>query len=260
VPPVFPQWLQFPSGNWSLQPVAIGAAVEVTKPSKPSRNICRLGDAASRQAVRRAGLNREEFDAIPFPDINKLSDIDKAAIQGLATRLQHDARKPWSETDELVFRLYGMGIDEVQVATDTLFTTASYRKAGRAALETIDRSSRDDFVNALREELEPYFDVCGDHCRIEDATFQPDVWQESWYFLAISLGESPVPADPDLLTKAMGLANRHGSSRIMVHTPGNHGLLLGLLNRKRWWTITRARLCAQHIIRDHIDAFGLTGE
>ena len=58
-----------------------------------------------------------------------------------------------------------MGVDEVQVATDTLFTTASYRKAGRAALETIDRPSRDGFVNALREELEPYFDVCGEHCR-----------------------------------------------------------------------------------------------
>ena len=35
----------------SLQPVAIGAAVEVTKPSEPSRQMCRLGDAASRQAV-----------------------------------------------------------------------------------------------------------------------------------------------------------------------------------------------------------------
>ena len=35
----------------SLQPVAIGAAVEVTKPSEPSRQMCRFGDAASRQAV-----------------------------------------------------------------------------------------------------------------------------------------------------------------------------------------------------------------
>ena len=35
----------------SLQPVAIGAAVEVTKPSEPSRPTRRCGDAASRQAV-----------------------------------------------------------------------------------------------------------------------------------------------------------------------------------------------------------------
>ena len=30
------QWVQVPPGNWSLQPVAVGAAVEVTKLSKPS--------------------------------------------------------------------------------------------------------------------------------------------------------------------------------------------------------------------------------
>ena len=35
----------------SLQPVAIGAAVEETKPSEPSRQMYRFGDAASRQAV-----------------------------------------------------------------------------------------------------------------------------------------------------------------------------------------------------------------
>ena len=202
-------------------------------------------------------FNKEEFDAIPFPNIITLSDADKAVIQNLAARFQHDANKPWLEMNEFLFRLYGMGPDEVQVAIDTLFTTVSYRKAGRAALEIIDHSSREVFVSALREELEPYFEVCGDHCRIEDATFQPDVWQQSWYFLAISREENPVPADPELLTKAMELANRHGSSRIMVHASGNRGLLLGLLNRKRWWTITRARLCAQHIIRDHIEAFGL---
>ena len=37
--------------TWSLQPVAIGAAVEVTKPSEPSRQTGRFGDSASRQAV-----------------------------------------------------------------------------------------------------------------------------------------------------------------------------------------------------------------
>lgn len=213
-----------------------------------------------RSGFDRQTFNKEEFDAIPFPDINKLPYADKTTIQDLAARLQYDTSKPWSEMNEFLFRLYGMGPDEVQVATDTLFTTASYRKAGRAALHVIDRLSRDSFVKTLQEELEPYFDVCGDHCRIEDAKFQPDVWQESWFFLAISRTACEVPANPELLTKAMELANRHGSSRIMVRAPENRGLMLGLLNRKRWWTITRARICAQHIIREHIDAFGLTGE
>ena len=42
----------------SLQPVAIGAAVEVTKPSEPSRQMCRSGDAASRQAVTRVNVEQ----------------------------------------------------------------------------------------------------------------------------------------------------------------------------------------------------------
>ena len=42
----------------SLQPVAIGAAVEVTKPSEPSRQMCRFGDAASRQAVTRVNVEQ----------------------------------------------------------------------------------------------------------------------------------------------------------------------------------------------------------
>ena len=45
------QWVRIPPGNWSLQPVAIGAAVEVTKPSEPSMERIALGDSASKQAV-----------------------------------------------------------------------------------------------------------------------------------------------------------------------------------------------------------------
>jgi len=40
-----------PTRQLSLQPVAIGAAVEVTKPSKPSMERVALGDSASRQAA-----------------------------------------------------------------------------------------------------------------------------------------------------------------------------------------------------------------
>ena len=42
----------------SLQPVAIGAAVEVTKPSEPSRPMCRSGDAARRQVVTRGNVEQ----------------------------------------------------------------------------------------------------------------------------------------------------------------------------------------------------------
>src|SRR5260370_16100336 len=52
------QWVQFPPGKRSLQPVAIGAAVEVTILPKPSMERVALGDSTSKQAV--TSVNAEQ--------------------------------------------------------------------------------------------------------------------------------------------------------------------------------------------------------
>lgn len=52
------QWVRIPPGSWSLQPVAIGAAVEATKPSEPLIQRVALGDSASMQAETR--VNAEQ--------------------------------------------------------------------------------------------------------------------------------------------------------------------------------------------------------
>jgi hypothetical protein len=210
-----------------------------------------------RSGFDRQTFNKEEFDALPFPDLAKLPSATKARIRNLAQQLQHDANKPWQEINEFIFRLYGLDANAVQVARDTLFAAASYRKAGKEALERTTRDTRAGFVQALREELEPYFDVCGEHAAVREAEFQPDTWREPWFFLAVSREAASVPVNPSPMPKAMEVANQRGCSRIIVQAPGKRGLLIGLLNQRRWWTVTRARLCAQHIIRERLGACGL---
>jgi hypothetical protein len=202
-------------------------------------------------------LTKQDFDSLPFPDLQRLPAANKATIRSLAQRLQYDSQKPWQEINEFIFRLYGLDADAVQVAKDTLFSAASYRKTGKAALERTTRDTRADFVSTLREALEPYFDVCGEHAAVREPEFQPDTWREPWFFLAILREAETVPVNASLLRKAMDAANQRGCSRIIVQAPGKRGLLLGLLNQRRWWTATRARLCAQHIIRERLGAFGL---
>jgi hypothetical protein len=63
--------VQVPPGNWSLQPEAVGAAVEVTKLSKPSMTKGRLGDLASKQAVTR--VNAEQASKILTREPTQLS-------------------------------------------------------------------------------------------------------------------------------------------------------------------------------------------
>ncbi len=205
-------------------------------------------------------FTKQDFDALPFPDIAKLPPATKATIRSLAERLQHDAEKPWREIDSVIFHLYGLDDDAVQVAKDTLFAAASYRKAGRAAVERTTRDTRTDFVKTLVESLEPYFDVCGEHVAVREVEFQPDTRREPWFFLAVSREAETVSINPSLMHKAMEAANQNGCSRIIVQAPGKRGLLLGLLNQQRWWTITRARICAQHIIRERLGACGLPEE
>lgn len=202
-------------------------------------------------------LTKQDFDSLPFPDFKTLPTAKKATMRNLAQRLQHDAQKPWREINEFIFSLYGLDADAVQVATDTLFAAASYRKAGKAALERTMRDTRADFVKGLHDSLEPYFDVCDEHVAVREAGFQPDDWREPWFFLTVSRDTENVPVNPALMRKAMEAANYRGTSRIIVHAAGKRGLLLGLLNQRRWWTVTRARLCGQHIIRQHLNAFGL---
>ncbi|MCU1317951.1 MAG: hypothetical protein JWN63_3273 [Candidatus Acidoferrum typicum] len=202
-------------------------------------------------------FTKRDFDALPFPDLAKLPTATKTTIRTLAHRLQHDASKPWQEMNEFIFRLYGLDADAVQVAEDTLFAAASYRKAGKAALDRTTRDTRAGFVQALRGELEPFFEVCGEHAAVREAEFQVDTWREPWFFLAVSREAHSVPVNQSLMRKAMEAANQRGCSRIIVHAPGKRGLLIGLLNQRRWWTVTRARLCAQHIIRERLGAFGL---
>ncbi len=210
-----------------------------------------------RSGFDRHTFNKEEFDALPFPDISKLPGAKRKSIRSLARRLQTDAMKPWREINELIFELYGLAPDDVQVAEDTLFFAATYRIAGQAAFEHTAHDTRADFVTSLIESLEPYFDICGERVAVREAELQADSWKEPWFFLSVSRESEIVKINPALMRKAMEAANKRGCSRIIVHAPKKAGLLLGLLNQRRWWTITRARLCAQHIIRERLGACGL---
>ncbi len=209
------------------------------------------------QGSDRMRFIKADLDGFPFPDVSTLSEAEKATIRELTRRLENSAEKPWSEIDAFIFNLYQLDDSDARTVRDTLFAAAAYRRQGRAALERTTRAYREPFLVELRDMLDPYFDVCGEIICVEEPSGQPDTWHQPWFFLAISRADEPVEVNADLLCKAMEEANKLSASRIIVRVPRRRGVLLGLLNQKRWWTVTRARLCAQHVIRHHLDAFGL---
>ncbi len=76
--------------NWSLHPVAIGAAAEVTKPSKPSRKAGRFGGSASGQAATRVNA----VQAPKQPDV----EADPVAIRGRPPSWETEGTTPHDAT------------------------------------------------------------------------------------------------------------------------------------------------------------------
>ncbi len=69
------QWVRIPPGNWSFQPVAVGATAEVTKSLKYfDVNGSLLGDLASMQAVTRVNAEQASKSATQEPTRRKFGE------------------------------------------------------------------------------------------------------------------------------------------------------------------------------------------
>lgn len=207
----------------------------------------------------RQTFNLEDMTALPFPDPAALAASDKVALRDLATRLRRDDDSALGQVDELISRLYRVEDEERALIRDTLYSAALDRK--KALDEELAPPGRaediEPFLVELRQLLDPFFEVCGKHLLVDFPPFPQDRWRTPWTFLALARSGRRFELEPALLQAAMAEANRLSASRVIVESPSRDGLLLGVLNQRRWWTLTRARLCAQHILRRHLGAFGL---
>ena len=84
-----------------------------------------------------------------LPDLNALRADKKGAIRSLAQRLAARRTSHGRKSTSSFSSLYGLDADAVQVVTDTLFAAASYRKAGKTALDRTTRDTRHGFVQTL---------------------------------------------------------------------------------------------------------------
>jgi hypothetical protein len=58
---------------------------------------------------------------------------------------------------------------------------------------------------------------------------------------------------PKVVSSLTAEATRSAASRVVMPLPEG-GLIIGLVNKRRFWTRSRARLCALHIAREHLAA------
>ena len=169
------------------------------------------------------------------------------------------ATKPWDEIDDFIFSLYGLDQHDAAVVRDTVAFCGPYRSVREAAERPAEPQDLEVFRAYLEAMLQPLFEVAGQRCVVSvlSRVLGAGEWIPSWQFVSVTLAGDHLPDVQKLLRQLMGEANKTGASRIVLHVPSG-GLVLGILNQRRFWTRSRARLCSLHIEQHHLDAFPIS--
>ncbi|MDF0492750.1 HsdM family class I SAM-dependent methyltransferase [Bradyrhizobium yuanmingense] len=198
---------------------------------------------------------KEELDGFPFVDPSNLALSQRQEVFALSTHLASDGVKSWDKIDHLIFALYGLSEHDVVVVRDTIKFGAPYRSSRDPAALPPDRSDCERFCRYLQDMLQPFVGSTGARLHVEVLDAPAGTWMPSWRFVTLGAEGVASNVSSTLVSKVMREANRTAASRVIMVLPQHRGLLVGLLNQRRFWSKSRARLCGLHIVRQHLGAF-----
>ena len=209
----------------------------------------------SRMAAERRTMTKTDLENFPFPEIDLLSKRQRQDALKLSSQLETGFPKPWKAINDFIFDLYGLDKYDRQVVRDTLDVAEPYKEARDRANTLPVKDERNRFYAELQRFLSPSFDITGDSVLIDEVAEQ-DI-PAAWYFFDIYLPSTSsrvtqVVRDR-LISQVTEEANKKGCSRVIVHEKGY--LLVGIIGQYRYWTLSRARLCAIDILRNHLNEF-----
>jgi hypothetical protein len=202
-------------------------------------------------------VTKSDIDAFPFPLLEALSQQDRATVLSLAHALDAPGEKDWTALDAFVCRLFGLTRAEQQVIEDTVTFNGPYSSVREpAALPTRPEEAR-TFAQTLAQSLQPFFKVARQKVKAQVVPRVEGDWRQPWRFVTLLLEDDDWTPTSAVISNLMAEATRSAASRVVMRLPEG-GLIIGLVNKRRFWTRSRARLCALHIAREHLaEAFPL---
>ncbi len=212
---------------------------------------------SSRMGAERRTFLKENIENFPFPTIDVLPKRQRQRAVKLSSQLETSSNKPWKAINDFIYDLYGLDEYDRQVVKDTLEVAAPFKEARDCANSAPEENDRNAFYAELQRLLAPSFDVTNETVSIDEVEIAGQDILLPWHFFAVSssfTSSSLTQAvQKRLLSQITRDANRTGCSRAVVHEKGR--LLVGIIGQYRYWTLSRARLCALDILHHHLDVF-----
>ena len=207
-------------------------------------------------AERRAFL-KGNIDNFPFPTIDDLPETQRERILNLSHQLETSPNKPWDEINGFIFDLYSLDKYDRQVVKDTLAVAQPFKESRERANASSNRDERREFYAELKRLLTPSFSITDEIVSVDEVDIITRDISSAWHFFIVSSSSSlshPIQTPQKrLISQVAEQADKTGCSRVIVHGDGN--LFIGILSQYRYWTLSRARICALDIQRHHLDSF-----
>jgi hypothetical protein len=212
---------------------------------------------SSKMGVERRTFLKSNIENFPYPEIGEFTEAQRRRAIELSQQLESAPDKPWQEINNFIFDLYGLDKYDRQVVKDTLEVAPPYKEARDRANSAPARKEREAFYAELQRLLTPSFAVTNEAVTVSEIVAERSDILAPWYFFAVSVSNSPScfsqTTQRKLISQIALAATETGCSRAVVHEDGT--LLVGIIGQYRYWTLSRARLCALDIQRNHLDVF-----
>ncbi len=212
---------------------------------------------SSRMGAERRTFLKGNIENFPFPSIDLLPKRQRQRAVKLSGQLETASSKPWKKINDFVFDLYGLDEYDRQVVKDTLEVAEPFKEAKNRANAPPLKTERKAFYVELQRLIAPSFDITNQKVSVDEVEIAKQNFLSPWYFFTVSSsstsGSLTKPTQKKLISQITKEANKTGCSRVVVHEKGR--LLVGIIGQYRYWTLSRARLCALDILRHHLEAF-----
>ncbi len=200
----------------------------------------------------RRTIYKDDVDEFPFPNLEMLSDEDRKEAMELANCIDENRSLDWKRVDTFICRMFGLTTAEAEVVDETVEFNGPYRSTRQPAAAPPTTQELSSFASCLERTLQPLFKIVKQKVRVQAVDHKNGEWNPPWRFVTVLLEGDEFTPPPAFIAKLMRVASETSASRVLMPVP-NGGLVMGLLNQRRFWTRSRARLCALHLAGEHLD-------
>lgn len=205
-----------------------------------------------RVGAGRRTIYKQDLDAFPFPCIEAIGKEDRERALELADAIDRRTNVDWDAIDRFVCRLFHVPAADAEVIRDTIEQAAPYQATRTIASSPPDDEHLNKFAAKLETALQPFFKVVKQRVFARIVPKLAGTWNPPWRFVTLTLDGDPFEPTAAFIAEFLRVAAKTSASRVVMPVPEG-GLVLGLLNQRRFWTRSRARLCALHIAREHLE-------